>query len=256
LLIRNSLTADDFDVFLDDESIGSGEFEPVILSQIEAREHFIVLLQPRSLDRIGEDDDWFRREIAHALAHRRNIIPVTANGFEFRPGLKLPADIARLPGFNAIPISQASFKASISRQSTRFLTMPFTPTVPPPPETRSIVDRVRRKLTRAATAMTAEAPQLPAPRLTGRCVNTVHVQLTWTEVAGAEEYVVERARRPLAWSRKASAPEFSEVYRGPDSMHTDGAHSSSLIAWHYRVRAGASGHRWTWSDPIEVITGF
>ena len=69
-----------FDTFMDVENLDSGEFPRAILSQIEAREHFIVLLQPGSLDHIGEDGDWLRREIAHALAHGRNVVPVTATG--------------------------------------------------------------------------------------------------------------------------------------------------------------------------------
>jgi TIR domain len=55
LLIRKDLIEHRFDVFMDQESLASGELERAILSQIEAREHFIVLLQPGSLDRIGEE---------------------------------------------------------------------------------------------------------------------------------------------------------------------------------------------------------
>ena len=53
---------------MDVGSLGSGAFEPVILREIEARTHFLVLLEPGSLDRIGEPGDWLRREIAHALS--------------------------------------------------------------------------------------------------------------------------------------------------------------------------------------------
>ena len=63
-LVRNDLVAHGFDVFMDVGSLGSGEFEPVILREIEARTHFLVLLEPGSLDRIGESGDWLRREIA------------------------------------------------------------------------------------------------------------------------------------------------------------------------------------------------
>ena len=86
-LVRDYLIKHRFDTFMDVQNLDSGEFPRAILSEIEAREHFIVLLQPGSLDRIGEDGDWLRREIAHALAHDRNVVPVTANGFEFRRDL-------------------------------------------------------------------------------------------------------------------------------------------------------------------------
>ena len=79
-LVRNDLVRHGFDVFMDVGSLGGGAFEPVILREIEARTHFLVLLEPGSLDRIGEPGDWLRREIAHALTHRRNIVPLLAGG--------------------------------------------------------------------------------------------------------------------------------------------------------------------------------
>jgi hypothetical protein len=121
LLVRKDLAEHSFDTYVDLENLDSGEFERTILSQIEAREHFIVLLQPGSLDQIGEAGDWLRREIAHALTHRRNVVPVTANGFEFRRDLVLPSDVARLPSFNAVPIQSGYFDAAMERLRTRFL---------------------------------------------------------------------------------------------------------------------------------------
>ncbi len=79
-LVRNDLMQHDFDVFMDTQNLDSGEFERVILREIEMREHFLVLLEPRSFDRIADDGDWLRREIAHALARQRNVVPVLANG--------------------------------------------------------------------------------------------------------------------------------------------------------------------------------
>jgi TIR domain len=122
LLIRKDLIEHGFDTFMDVENLDSGEFAQKILSQIEAREHFIVLLERGSLDRIGKHSDWLRREIAHALARNRNVVPVTADGFEFRRDLKLPPDVARLPSLNAVPIQPGYFDAAMERLRTRFLT--------------------------------------------------------------------------------------------------------------------------------------
>jgi hypothetical protein len=138
LLIRKDLNEHRFDAFVDLENLDSGEFERKILSQIEAREHFIVLLQPGSLDRIGGDGDWLRREIAHALAHGRNVVPVTANGFEFRRDLVLPPDVARLSSFNAVAIQQGYFDAAMERLRTRFLKKSPSPTAQPLAETRNV----------------------------------------------------------------------------------------------------------------------
>ena len=63
-LVRNDLVAHGFDVFMDVHGIDTGEFERVIMRQIAARTHFVLLLEPRSLDRVGEPDDWLRRELA------------------------------------------------------------------------------------------------------------------------------------------------------------------------------------------------
>ena len=130
LLVRKDLTEHHIDTFLDQENLDSGEFVGKILSQIEAREHFIVLLQPGSLDQIGEDGDWLRREIAHALAHGRNVVPVTANGFEFSRGLVLPPDVVGLASFNAVAIQPGYFDTAMERLRTRFLKVPPNPTAP------------------------------------------------------------------------------------------------------------------------------
>jgi len=155
---------------MDFKNLDSGEFDRRILSEIEARMHFIVLLEPGSLDRIGEDGDWMRREIAHALAHGRNVVPVTASGFEFRRDLTLPPDVARLPSFNGIAVAGQPeyFNAAMKRLRRRFLKTPSRPAAPPLPETRSVVEPGRRPLAMTERLWDAEFPfqVLPAPQLT------------------------------------------------------------------------------------------
>lgn len=46
LLVHKHLIEHRFDAFMDLENLDSGEFDGRILSQIEAREHFIVVLEP------------------------------------------------------------------------------------------------------------------------------------------------------------------------------------------------------------------
>jgi TIR domain len=123
--IRKDLTEHRFDVFVDLENLDSGEFAPTILNQIKAREHFIVLLQPGSLDRINEDGDWLRLEIACALALRRNVVPVTAKGFEFRHDIVLPSNVAKLPSLNAVTIPPGYFEEAMEKLRTRFLKTRF-----------------------------------------------------------------------------------------------------------------------------------
>ena len=63
LAIFQDLTQHGYDVFFDFEGIASGKFERVILENIRARAHFLVLLTPSALDRCGDPEDWLRREI-------------------------------------------------------------------------------------------------------------------------------------------------------------------------------------------------
>jgi TIR domain len=72
-----------YDVFMDVESIDSGQFETIILAQIAARAHFLVILTPGSLEGCQKPDDWLRREIEYAIELKRNIIPILANDFRF-----------------------------------------------------------------------------------------------------------------------------------------------------------------------------
>ena len=82
-LVFNDLRMHGFDVFMDVESINAGEFETVILNQIAARAHFVVVLAPGSAERLTNPGDWLRREIEFGMDLGRNIIPLLVNGFRF-----------------------------------------------------------------------------------------------------------------------------------------------------------------------------
>lgn len=95
LAIHQNLTQRGYDVFFDYESIKGGDFEQIILGSIAKRAHFVVLLTPSALERCADPKDWIRREIEHALQHKRNIIPLTFEGFDFEDIERyLPAHIA------------------------------------------------------------------------------------------------------------------------------------------------------------------
>jgi len=267
-LVHHKLVEHNFDAFMDFKNLDSGVFDRRILSEIEAREHFIVLLEPGSLDRIGEDGDWLRREITHALAHGRNVVPVTASGFEFRRDLVLPPDVARLPSFNGVAVARQPeyFNAAMKRLRTRFLKMPPKPAALPPHHIRSVVEPGRQALTLPGSFTSGKALVLPAPQLTGQVENPTStglayllakdklVRLTWSEIPGADEYVLER--RAIG---SASLPTgiLFEVYRGPDRSFGDTIYKfDAVIVLRYRVRASASGQRGMWSDTLELRADF
>jgi hypothetical protein len=86
--VYQSLVAQGYDAFLDFETIDSGAFDQVILNQIKARAHFVLILSPGALERCVNEDDWLRREIETAITYERNVVPLLFSGFSFRDNKK------------------------------------------------------------------------------------------------------------------------------------------------------------------------
>src|SRR5579863_9730667 len=70
LAIFQNLNNAGFDVFFDYDGIAGGNFERVIIENIRARAHFLVLLTPSALERCTDPADLFRREIETAMEVR------------------------------------------------------------------------------------------------------------------------------------------------------------------------------------------
>src|SRR5512144_3096441 len=88
LVVYQDLSRNGYDVFFDYSSISSGDFEQIIVSNIKARAHFILILTPTALDRCSEPSDWLRREIETAIDEKRNIVPLFFDDFSFSaPGV-------------------------------------------------------------------------------------------------------------------------------------------------------------------------
>jgi TIR domain len=125
LAIFQDLTQNGYDVFIDYDGIASGNFETVILENIGARAHFLVLLTPTALDRCSDPTDWMRREIEAALDSRRNIVPLMLEGFDFgTPAIvrQLTGKLAELKKYNGLEIPKARFFSSeMERLRSKFL---------------------------------------------------------------------------------------------------------------------------------------
>ena len=137
------LRAHGYDVFMDVESIDSGTFDTVILNQIEARGHFVVVLTPGSVERCVEPDDWLRREIEYAMDKQRNIVPVLANGFTFSGTERyLTGKLSELYRYNALPLYHEYFDEAMVRLRTRFLKQPVHGSVVvTPPQEQPLVEQ-------------------------------------------------------------------------------------------------------------------
>jgi TIR domain len=129
------LRARGYDVFMDVESIDSGTFETVILNQIEARAHFLLILTPGTLDRCREPNDWLTREIDHAIKLQRNIVPLTFEKFSFSEQAKsLPSLLAGLPKYNSLGIYHDYFDDGMTKLRERFLKQPTIGAIKPAPQ--------------------------------------------------------------------------------------------------------------------------
>jgi tetratricopeptide (TPR) repeat protein len=128
LAIFQDLTHHGFDVFFDYSGIDSGHFESVILSNIAARAHFVVVLTPSALERCGHPSDWLRREIEAALESRRNIVPLMLEEFDFGSqaiSSQLVGKLAKLRQYNGIRVVPDYFFEGMERLRTRFLNVPL-----------------------------------------------------------------------------------------------------------------------------------
>lgn len=134
-VIYADLIAKGYDVFMDVESIDSGKFERIILNQIEAHAHFLLILTPGSLDRCNQPNDWLTREIQHAIKLQRNIVPLLFERFSFADHAKtLPAAVAALPAYNALEMPHGYFSDGMAKLRERFLKQPVYGVVKPTPK--------------------------------------------------------------------------------------------------------------------------
>ncbi len=114
-LIRSAIGTRGYPIFLDVDDLGASHFDDRLLDEIERAPNFIVILTPDALHRCKNEKDWLRREIAHAIATGRNIIPVLKEGFAFPRPEELPEEIAFLPRYNCVPYSHIYFDSTIDK---------------------------------------------------------------------------------------------------------------------------------------------
>jgi formylglycine-generating enzyme required for sulfatase activity len=143
LAVYQYLTSQKYNVFFDYTSIPSGDFEQIIVSNIRARAHFILILTPTALDRCSEPGDWLRREIETAIDERRNIIPLFFEGFSFSsPSVsqKLTGKLSTVNRYNGLDIPSGYFMEAMERLRGRYLNVPLNAVLHPvPSEVQKVV---------------------------------------------------------------------------------------------------------------------
>ena len=182
-LVFRDLTEHGFDVFMDTASLDSGEFERVILAQIEARTHFLLLLEPRSLDRIGE-----RRRLAaprdraragprtqHRAAARRVV-----SGFRGPPSCR--------PTWPRLAVVQRGVGAARLRR-------------------RGACSKLRERFLRPHGAAGAASPSPREPSAHGRCADAAHADAG--RASGPDG-------RPARAGRSSPTSDYFELERSPE----------------------------------------
>jgi tetratricopeptide (TPR) repeat protein len=121
--IHDDLRRNGYDTFLDVIHLGGGEFEPALMTQIAAREFFVVVLAVGSTERFKYSDDIMRHEIEQAIKLKRRIIPVFQEDFTFEhAGNDMVGETAKLPKYNGISIRiDDTFDYSMERFRKKFI---------------------------------------------------------------------------------------------------------------------------------------
>ena len=257
------LKLNDYDVFIDVEDVGSGSLD-VILHQIDARSHFVLILVPGSFDRINNQGDWLRREIERAIDGKRNIVPVMAMKFQ-------PADVAgQLKGklsslfddHGGMNLHDDYFDDGMERLRTRYLKVAVSaPIKPTPAKERGAVAKLIEAASdpevnttglREARFNWADSLSWLRPKLERRGTG-LGTTLKWTFGQRAARYVLER-------SSDDSFTTAKEIYDGDLLEYSDpswgGFHwsLSSTSPLYYRVKAkvALTGNDSLWSNVVKV----
>src|SRR5215470_19571508 len=207
LNIYQNLTQHGYDVFFDFQGIASGDFERVILANVRARAHFVVLLTPSALERCSEPGDWLRREIETALDTQRNIVPLMFEGFDFgAPAIAphLTGKLADPKRYNALSVPGAEyFFAAMDRLRTTYLNVALDTVLHP-------VSNAARQATAAQQAAAVAAPPVQQEELSAE---------QWFERGTGAIDPAEKIRCYTEALRLK--PEFAEAYNNRGNARGD-----------------------------------
>lgn len=165
LCIYQNLTMHGYDVFFDYQSIDSGNFEKVILENIKARAHFLVILTPSALERCNEPGDWLRREIETAMDEKRNIVPLMLESFDFGSPLvknALTGKLASINKFNGLRVYSEYFFEAMDKLRERYLNVAVSDIALPSLNPKA------KEITETQKTAASEAPQVEKDQLTAQ----------------------------------------------------------------------------------------
>lgn len=123
--LNDLLVRDGYRVSFDIDTLRNGDFDVQLLERIEECKDFILIVDKHAFDRTLDPDfdpqkDWLRCELAHALMHNINIIPIFLAGINSFPD-NLPNDIAYVARRNGPVYDRYYFDAFYDKLKRMFL---------------------------------------------------------------------------------------------------------------------------------------
>lgn len=124
--LNDLLVRDGYKVSFDIDTLRNGNFDTQLLERIEQCKDFILIVDKHAFDRtldpnFDRNNDWLRCELAHALNHKKNIIPVFLSGVTGFPK-GLPDDINGVVKKNGPEYNKYYFDGFYQTLCSRFLT--------------------------------------------------------------------------------------------------------------------------------------
>ena len=123
--LNDLLVRDGYNVSFDIDTLRNGDFDTQLLDRIEQCKDFILIVDKHAFDRtlnptFDPKKDWLRCELAHALKHNKNIIPVFLSGVSSFPE-NLPEDVAGVVKKNGPEYNKYYFNEFYKQLRSRFL---------------------------------------------------------------------------------------------------------------------------------------
>lgn len=119
------LTRDGYSVSFDIDTLRNGDFDVSLLARVEECKDFILIVDQHAFDRtidksFDRNKDWLRCELAHALLHKKNIIPIMLAGVDGFPD-NLPEDVVAVTKKNGPRHTMYYFDSFYKKLCTDFL---------------------------------------------------------------------------------------------------------------------------------------
>lgn len=123
--LNDLLVRDGYKVSFDIDTLRNGDFDTQLLERIERCKDFILIVDEHAFDRTLDPEfdpkkDWLRCELAYALKHKKNVIPVFLSGVSSFPE-GLPEDVVGIVKKNGPEYNKYYFDDFYKKLCSTFL---------------------------------------------------------------------------------------------------------------------------------------